>query len=111
MAKFKFVCSFSRILFVIYVPNLENQGKAQQMLLVFVADFFSTCLPAPCLLCRTVHFFASSDKAKSELGWKPQHNFLADVSALVEDYKALGRDKKDVDFAIDDKILAAVGSK
>jgi hypothetical protein len=59
---------------------------------------------------RTVHFFASSEKAKRELGWKPAHNFLADVDALVAEYKASGRQGKDIDFAIDDKILAAVGS-
>jgi hypothetical protein len=55
-----------------------------------------------------VHFFASSDKAKRELGWKPAHDFLGDVDALVAEYKASGRGAKDVDFAIDDKILAAV---
>lgn len=62
-------------------------------------------------VCRTIHFFASSDKAKRELGWKPQHNFLKDVDALVADYKALARESKDIDFSIDDKILAAVGAK
>ncbi|GIL71894.1 hypothetical protein Vretimale_649 [Volvox reticuliferus] len=58
---------------------------------------------------RTVHFFASSDKAKRELGWKPNHDFQKDVAALVADYKAQGRDKKEVDFSIDDKIFAALG--
>jgi hypothetical protein len=28
---------------------------------------------------RTVHFFASADKAKRVLGWRPQHNFMKDV--------------------------------
>ena len=28
---------------------------------------------------RTVHFFASSDKAKRELGWQPQHSPAADI--------------------------------
>lgn len=36
---------------------------------------------------RTIHFFASSDKAKRELGWAPKHNFQKDVEALVNDYK------------------------
>ncbi|KAG2448836.1 hypothetical protein HYH02_006187 [Chlamydomonas schloesseri] len=58
---------------------------------------------------RTVHFFASADKAKRELGWKPKHDFQKDVQGLVNDYKANGRDKKEVDFSIDDKILAALG--
>lgn len=57
---------------------------------------------------RTVHFFANSDKAKVELDWEPQHDFAKDVKALVDDYIAQGRTKKDVDFTIDDKILAAV---
>ena len=59
---------------------------------------------------RTVHFFASSEKAKRELGWKPRHDFQSDISDLVTEYKLLGRSTKDVDFAIDDKILAAVGN-
>ena len=56
---------------------------------------------------RTVHFFASSEKAKRELGWTPKHNFLADVKDLVEDYKKQGREAKEIDFTIDDKIIAA----
>lgn len=60
---------------------------------------------------RTIHFFASSDKAKRELGWKPAHNFLGDVEGLVLDYMKQGRQFKDVDFSIDDKILAAVSRK
>jgi len=59
---------------------------------------------------RTVHFFASADKAKRELGWRPAHDFLADADALVAAYKASGRESKELDFAIDDKILAAVGA-
>jgi nucleoside-diphosphate-sugar epimerase len=61
------------------------------------------------VLRRTVHFFASSDKAKKELGWQPKHNFLADVAQLVEAYKASGRLEKDIDFSVDDQILASLG--
>lgn len=57
---------------------------------------------------RTIHFFANPDKAKMELGWQPKHNFMQDVNDLVEAYYASGRDKKDVDFSIDDKIIQAV---
>ncbi|WIA31603.1 hypothetical protein OEZ86_002490 [Tetradesmus obliquus] len=57
---------------------------------------------------RTIHFCASSDKAKRELGWKPKHTFLEDVPALVRDYTAAGRQHKDVDFSVDDKILSAM---
>eukprot|EP00210_Caulerpa_lentillifera_P008200 g7830.t1 len=57
---------------------------------------------------RTVHFFASSSKAKLVLGWKPSHVFQSDVKELCEAYVASGRDKKDIDFSTDDKVLAAV---
>jgi hypothetical protein len=57
---------------------------------------------------RTGHFIASADKAKRELGWQPRHDFLADVSSMVREYTASGRQNKDIDFSIDDKILAAV---
>lgn len=57
---------------------------------------------------RTGHFIASSDKAKRELGWKPRHDFLSDVSSLVREYTSSGRQNKDIDFSIDDKILSAL---
>jgi nucleoside-diphosphate-sugar epimerase len=56
---------------------------------------------------RTVHFFASSDKAKRVLGWKPQHTFLADVPQRLEEYNASGRAGKEMDFSADDLCLAA----
>jgi hypothetical protein len=58
--------------------------------------------------CRTVHFFASSEKAKKELGWKPKHDFLADSDDLVTAYLRSGRHHKDIDFSVDDKILQAL---
>jgi hypothetical protein len=61
--------------------------------------------PGP-LACRTVHFFASAEKAKRVLGWKPEHDFMSDVEGLVADFKASGRLDKEVDFSVDDKILA-----
>lgn len=57
---------------------------------------------------RTVHFFASADKAKRVLGWKPQHDFVRDVADRLAEYKASGRMEKEIDFAVDDKILASV---
>jgi nucleoside-diphosphate-sugar epimerase len=57
---------------------------------------------------RTGHFFASAEKAKKELGWKPEHSFLKDVPQLVEAYLASGRQNKDIDFSVDEKILASV---
>ncbi len=41
------------------------------------------------------------------LGWQPQHDFLSDVDDLVSAYKASGRESKDIDFSIDDEIIAA----
>ena len=64
-------------------------------------------LPCRCR-CRTAHFFASVDKAKRVLGWKPEHDFLGDVEQLVADYVASGRLDRDIDFSVDDKILASV---
>lgn len=34
------------------------------------------------LRCRPGHFFASSDKAKRELGWKPEHTFTQDAAEV-----------------------------
>lgn len=65
-------------------------------------------LPSNFLLppCRTTHFFASSEKAKRELKWEPRHDFLSDVDACVREYKASGRQNKDIDLSTDDKILS-----
>lgn len=80
---------------VLYDPEAVGTGKKGK------ADGFPF---------RTEHFFASSDKAKRELGWSPKHNFLADVAERVAEYKALGRDNKEgIDFSVDDKVLAALG--
>lgn len=57
---------------------------------------------------RTGHFFASAEKAKKVLGWKPEHTFLGDAAERVAAYRASGRDKKEMAFPGDDKILAAV---
>lgn len=60
---------------------------------------------------RTLHFFTNVSKAKRELGWTPKHNFMADVPAMIQQYKDDKREAKEPDFAIDDKIIAAVGAK
>jgi nucleoside-diphosphate-sugar epimerase len=57
---------------------------------------------------RTGHFFASAEKTKKVLNWKPEHTFLGDAAERVAAYRASGRDKKDIKFTGDDKILAAV---
>ena len=55
---------------------------------------------------RTSHFFAQVEKAKADLGWQPQHDFLSDIKQLVEDYKSSGRLDKQMDFSADDKCIA-----
>ena len=80
---------------VLYDPEAIGMGKKGK------ADGFPF---------RTTHFFASSDKAKRELGWKPEHNFMRDLPALIDLYYEEGRDKKSPKFDIDDQIAAKLGS-
>lgn len=86
----------------VHALELPQPSSAVPTLCVCTAVF-------PCVhVYRTGHFIASADKAKRELGWTPRHDFLADVSSMVREYTSSGRQNKDVDFTIDDKILAAV---
>lgn len=58
---------------------------------------------------RTQHFFASVDKAKTELDWHPEYDLRAGlIDSFLNDYLASGRDKAEVDFSVDDEILKAV---
>ncbi|MCL1469773.1 NAD-dependent epimerase/dehydratase family protein [Argonema antarcticum] len=60
---------------------------------------------------RVQHFFASVNKAKTELGWHPEYNLVDGlIDSLVNDYLASGRGKAEVDFSVDDEILKAVQS-
>ena len=57
---------------------------------------------------RTQHFFASVQKAQVELGWKPQYDLLSGLKdSFQNDYLASGRAQSEVDFSVDDEILAA----
>ncbi|OUC13920.1 MAG: 3-beta hydroxysteroid dehydrogenase [Alkalinema sp. CACIAM 70d] len=59
---------------------------------------------------RTQHFFCSIEKAKAELNWQPQFDLVSGLKdSLQSDYLASGRDRAEIDFSIDDEILAAVG--
>jgi nucleoside-diphosphate-sugar epimerase len=59
---------------------------------------------------RLQHFFASVNKAMTELNWKPEYDLIAGLKDSFEnDYLASGRDKKDVDFSTDEEILKANG--
>lgn len=54
------------------------------------------------------HFYAEPRAAKEKLGWKSKTNLGEDLKARYEDYVKIGRDKKDIKFELDDKILEAV---
>ena len=55
---------------------------------------------------RVQHFFASVNKAMTELGWHPEFDLLSGLKdSFQNDYLASGRDKASVDFSVDDEIL------
>lgn len=57
---------------------------------------------------RTQHFFASVNKATTELGWHPEYDLVAGLKdSFQNDYLASGRDSAEVDFSVDDEILQA----
>ena len=57
---------------------------------------------------RTQHFFASVQKARVELGWEPEYDLLSGLKdSFQTDYLASGRAQSEVDFSVDDEILAA----
>ncbi len=57
---------------------------------------------------RVQHFFTSIAKAKAELHWQPSFDLVSGLKdSFQKDYLASGRDKAEVDFALDDQILGA----
>jgi nucleoside-diphosphate-sugar epimerase len=59
---------------------------------------------------RVQHFFASVNKAVSELGWQPEYDLVSGLrDAFENDFMASGRDKKEIDFSCDDEILQVMG--
>lgn len=57
---------------------------------------------------RAQHFFASIEKAMADLNWKPDYDLLSGLKdSFQNDYLASGRDRSDIDFSVDDEILAA----
>jgi nucleoside-diphosphate-sugar epimerase len=58
---------------------------------------------------RSQHFFASVNKAQSELGWKAEYDLISGLTdALENDYLPSGRDKAEIDFSVDEEILQAL---
>ncbi|MFE1748519.1 NAD-dependent epimerase/dehydratase family protein [Coleofasciculus sp. H7-2] len=57
---------------------------------------------------RTQHFFASVNKAKTELGWHPEYDLISGLkNSFQKDYLASGRNKAEIDFSVDNEILEA----
>jgi nucleoside-diphosphate-sugar epimerase len=57
---------------------------------------------------RVQHFFTAIDKAQAELGWAPKFDLVNGLKdSFQHDYLATGKDKAEVDFSLDDQILAA----
>ncbi|PWA56843.1 hypothetical protein CTI12_AA412360 [Artemisia annua] len=54
---------------------------------------------------RNMHFYAEPRAAKDLLGWQSATNLPEDLKERYEEYVKIGRDKKDIKFDIDDKIL------
>ena len=55
---------------------------------------------------RTQHFFASINKAITELNWQPKYDLISGLKDSFEnDFIASGRDKVEVDFSVDNEIL------
>lgn len=58
---------------------------------------------------RVQHFFTDIHKAKQELNWQPEFDLVSGLrDSLEKDYLANGHDKADIDFSLDDQILAAL---
>jgi UDP-glucose 4-epimerase len=57
---------------------------------------------------RPQHFFASIEKAMTELDWQPTYDLVAGLKdSFQSDYLASQRDQAAIDFSVDDEILAA----
>lgn len=58
---------------------------------------------------RVQHFFASVNKAMTELNWKPEYDLISGLKdSFQNDFLASGRDKAEADFSVDDEILKSV---
>ena len=55
---------------------------------------------------RLQHFFASVNKAMTQLNWEPQYDNVSGLQDSFEnDYLKSGRDRKEIDFSIDEEII------
>lgn len=57
---------------------------------------------------RVQHFFADINKAMEQLDWKPEFDLVSGLKdAFEKDYLASNRHQADIDFSLDEEILAA----
>jgi UDP-glucose 4-epimerase len=57
---------------------------------------------------RPQHFFADVNKAMAELNWQPEYDLISGLrESFQNDYLASNRQDAEVDFSLDDEILAA----
>lgn len=57
---------------------------------------------------RVQHFFADCTAAKTDLQWQPKYDLISGLKdSFQTDYLANGSDRAEVDFSLDDQILAA----
>ncbi|HAG82648.1 MAG TPA: 3-beta hydroxysteroid dehydrogenase, partial [Cyanobacteria bacterium UBA12227] len=57
---------------------------------------------------RVQHFFADVHKAMNQLNWQPEYDLVSGLTdSFQNDYLASNRHEAEVDFSVDDQILAA----
>ncbi|MBF2008929.1 MAG: NAD-dependent epimerase/dehydratase family protein [Chlorogloeopsis fritschii C42_A2020_084] len=55
---------------------------------------------------RVQHFFASVNKAMTQLNWQPEYDLISGLKdSFWNDYLASGGDKAEIDFSVDEEIL------
>lgn len=58
---------------------------------------------------RVQHFFTDISKAERELNWQPKYDLITGLKdSYQNDYLASGRDTVEVDFSLDEEILASI---
>ncbi|GLU03524.1 hypothetical protein SLE2022_207170 [Rubroshorea leprosula] len=57
---------------------------------------------------RNMHFYSEPRAAKDILGWRGTTNLPEDLKERFDEYVKIGRDKKPMQFEIDDKILESL---
>lgn len=60
------------------------------------------------ILCTVQHFYAEPRAAKDILGWQATTNLPEDLKERFDEYIKIGRDKKAIQFDLDDKIIESL---